>query len=204
MLQHKQVRVNVGQSEADVDEELAPLVEELWKADISTVLSCQENRPGVAWIMFDMPGDVCKFIDIVAEYDSESGSLYRRITGRDDEGCWEYDLLPEDAGLCEEEEGGEIVEWHEGQVAFYFNTSVRFPRTDLPILLDRLKRHNESGSCAEEEMVPLCPECPDEIVLEDVDYGDGLFWFSCPVCGKLFMEAEVLWEEESALFGDQL
>lgn len=141
--QHRQVRVTVGGIVADVDEELAPLIEQLWKAGIATSLSCQENRPGIAWIMFPLVGDLSRFLDIVAEYDPEDASLYRRISlASDDEGCWEYDVLPEDDALHEEFLNGGVEEWHEGEACFYFNVSVRFPRTDLPTLLQRLMRHN--------------------------------------------------------------
>lgn len=142
---HKQVKVRVGEWEADVDEELAPLIEQLWKAGIATVLSCQENRPGVAWIMFLMAEDLSTFLDIVAEYDPDEASLYRRISLASDlEECWEYDLRPQDAALHEEFLGGGVEEWHEGEACFYFNVSVRFPRTDLPTLLQRMMWHNGS------------------------------------------------------------
>jgi hypothetical protein len=36
-----------------------------------------------------------------------------------------------------------IDEWHEGQPCFHFEPSVRLPRTDLPVLLDKMRRHNE-------------------------------------------------------------
>lgn len=148
--QHKQVRIQVGDYEADVDEELAPLIEQLWRAGLRTVLSCQENRPGVAWIMFATQDDLCRFLDIVAEYDPEDGSLYRRVSQRTsaEEGCWEYDLHLEDAAVYEEEMDDSIIDWHDGEACFYFSASARFPRTDLPMLLDRMVRHN---ACLEDE-----------------------------------------------------
>lgn len=138
---HKQVRIKDGDFEADIDEELAPLIRELWEANLATVLSCQENRPGIVWIMFLTAGDLSEFLGIVAEYQPECESLYRRILADTDvEGCWEYDFSPVDDALHDGRDG--IADWHEGTPDFYFHASVRFPRTDLPILLDRMVQHN--------------------------------------------------------------
>ena len=143
--EHKQVRARLGDLEADVDEELAPLLEQVASAGIVTVMSCQENRPGIVWIMFLTVGDLCEFLNIVAEYDPVEGSLYRRATLAGDEGCWEYGLIPEDVALHETvTEDDFIDESHDGQVCFNLCPSVRFPRTDLPVLLDKMVRHNVS------------------------------------------------------------
>jgi hypothetical protein len=63
---HKQTRVAWQGREAEVDEELAPLILALWKAGIDTLLSCQENRPGVAWICFPTARDAKNLLDAVA------------------------------------------------------------------------------------------------------------------------------------------
>ncbi len=147
---HKQVRVRVGEFEADVDEELAPLIEQMARAGIRTIMAGQENRPGIAWIMFSDESDLCGFLNIVAEYDPEEGGLYRRASLCDDEGKWEYSVLPHDLSLEEEvTEDDFIEESHDGQVCFTFMPSVRFPRTDLPILLDRMVRHNRDHEAEE-------------------------------------------------------
>src|SRR5262249_6077338 len=49
---HRQVWVEWDGYGADVDEELAPLILALWKKGIVTCNSCQENRPGIAWVEF--------------------------------------------------------------------------------------------------------------------------------------------------------
>lgn len=38
---HKQVRIRHGEREADVDEKIAPLITELWRAGINAAMSCQ-------------------------------------------------------------------------------------------------------------------------------------------------------------------
>ena len=93
-----------------MDEEIAPLILALWKADIYTVNSCQENMPGIAWVEFLTADDAAEFLNLVAEYEEGIDTLYNRITQRlrweDDRAMsapfWEYAVYPHDAGLVEE------------------------------------------------------------------------------------------------------
>ena len=66
-------------------------------------------------------------------------TLYGRITGCDSEGDWEYKVLVDDYGVTEELVGNELVTTHVGPADFEFGVSIRFPRTDLPLILERLK-----------------------------------------------------------------
>lgn len=147
---HRTVKVQVGGMEAEIDEEIAPLIRELWKAGIDTLNCCQENRPGIIWVQFATAEDTAAFLDIVAEYDEEPDGLYARITGRWD-GCehspppWDYHALPEDLALVEADpDDDEGEEWHQGEPDFLFLMSVRFPRNDYPAVLARMVRHNEA------------------------------------------------------------
>jgi len=47
-----------------IDTLLAPLIQELWQADIKTLQSCQEHRPGEAWIVFANTADLETFLTI--------------------------------------------------------------------------------------------------------------------------------------------
>ena len=148
---HKQVLVECGHERAFVDEGIAPLILALWQNGISTTLSCQENRPGIAWVQFLTPSDAKSFLDIVAEYEEGVETLYNRITnnwfhedGRDlSVPPWEYTTYPWDfARSLEPDENDETVEeYHDGEPYFLFPISVRFPVSDLPVILDRLQRH---------------------------------------------------------------
>lgn len=146
---HRTVRVSVGEMEADIDEEIVPLVRELWRAGIETVNSCQGNRPGIIWIQFATTDDAANFLDIVAEYEEGKDTLYNRAMGRWDGGefpvtFWDYAALPEDRGLVEGfTEDDEVEEWHEGLTDAFFSVSVRFPRSDFPTVLARMARHNQ-------------------------------------------------------------
>ena len=80
MTQHKQVAIEWRGRRAEVDEEMAPLILALWRAGISTTLSCQENRPGIAWIAFATPEDARRFLNRVAVY-PDAADL-REVNGR--------------------------------------------------------------------------------------------------------------------------
>lgn len=102
MTTHKQTTVTVGNMKADIDEGIAPLIEQIWKADIYTVNSCEENRPDIIWIEFLTPDDASWFLNIVAQYDKDIDSLYNRARNGwlpcDDNDMphpfWEYALHP--------------------------------------------------------------------------------------------------------------
>ena len=64
MIQHRQVHIEYGARQAEVDEGLGPLVLELWKANLATVLSCEEVNPGLAWLKFATPGEAKAFLRI--------------------------------------------------------------------------------------------------------------------------------------------
>src|SRR5215469_241505 len=154
---HQQARVAWQGREAEVDEELAPLIQALWKAGIDTLLSCQENRPGVAWICFPTARDAKNFLDAVAVYPDRKDlrtvggrlyvgdvpfweTLYGRITGCGTDGDWQYDVNVDNWGVDEDLVNGEVVQTCIGPADFEFSVSVRFPRTDLPLILDRLQQ----------------------------------------------------------------
>jgi hypothetical protein len=152
MTEHSTVVVSVGDQVANIDEEIAPLIEEIWKTGIETTNSCQENRPGIAWIGFLTALDAADFLDAVAgEYSDEIGSLYNRIRKEWDEGdgetigWWEYDARPWDASVNQwKVSEAEIDEAPVDSPEFVFAVSVRFPKSDMPYLIERMRAFNES------------------------------------------------------------
>lgn len=153
---HEQVHISLEDDEADVDKEMAPIILECWKNDIWTLLSCQENHPGVAWIEFLSPYCASKFMDIVAnKYESKLKSLYNRIAGNWDSISeelekWEYNILPFDFNLTQtpDENDEYLNETHTGKPEFGFSVSIRFPRSDMKTILRRLRKaskENEIG-----------------------------------------------------------
>ena len=146
---HKTVHVRWQDFEAEIDKNIAPLILELWKADLITCNSCEKTRDGLVWIEFIDTNCTERFLGIVARYEEETGSLYNRIRGKwvpDSgvlEGAWRYRSDVEDFAVKETEVNGEITEAYSGPSQFLFSMSVYFPPSDLPAVVDRLKSHNE-------------------------------------------------------------
>lgn len=151
---HRQVRVAWRDREADVDEGLAPLILALWKLDVDTLMSCQENRPGVAWLCFPTAYDAETFLNAVAVHPEEQAdggqeevagtplwaTLYGRAAGYGSDGDWEYAVHPTNYGVIEEVENDELIETCIGPSDFGFSVSVRMPVADLPEVRERVER----------------------------------------------------------------
>jgi hypothetical protein len=146
---HKQVMIEVNRRKADVDEGIADLIVELWKADIDTFMSCQDNRPkGYVWIQFASAYDGDAFLNIVAQNpELEGQTLYNRIHNRWDviKKTWRYSIAVFDYGLIEDEgEDNTLEESHTGDVELRFTVSIRFPLSDYETVLSRMVEHNKS------------------------------------------------------------
>jgi len=139
---HKAITVHVGDMKEQIDVLLAPLIRAIWKAGIRTIMSCQETEPGISWIEFESADDLGRFLNIVAEYEEGADTLYNRISnwfaGPMSAPSWEYQL-----NLFDYRFG---VDDYKGPTDFLVCVSVYFPHGDLPILLERLQRHNAAIS----------------------------------------------------------
>lgn len=154
MTDHEQARVRVGDWEAEVDLEIAPLIEEIWKAGLWTWNSCQNCVEGRVWIQFSHVEDGQRFLEIVAaEYDPDPWSLYQRIRchwtpgdvdweifERDHQ--WHYEAVsPRDDNVVFDPEQSADLEIL-GPPSISFSLSVRFPREDLDEVYRRLQAFN--------------------------------------------------------------
>jgi hypothetical protein len=151
---HEQIRVCWGEWEADVDAEIAALVEEIWRAGLWTWNSCQANPEGRVWIEFARADRAQRFLEIVAqEYDPDLWSLYQRIRchwmpgdtdieafERDQQ--WHYEIYePRDNNVVFDPEQNSDLELL-GPPSFTFSLSVRFPRSDLAEVYRRVRAFN--------------------------------------------------------------
>jgi len=102
----------------EIDEVLAPLIQEIWKADIVTMMCCQETDAGIAWIEFDSMDDFLRFLNIVVKYEEGANTLYNRVnyqlTGDISEPLWEYhvNLLDIESAAKRRRQDGEVVDFH--------------------------------------------------------------------------------------------
>ena len=164
---HKTVSVNIGEMMADIDIKIAPLIEEIWKADFHTFNSCQDNQPywkpasqtGVIWIEFDLD-DGLQFLNIIAdEYSDDYDSLYNRIrhgweTEDKNSIDWEFAINLVDWSIESRYEGengepGDIycIETPTGPPNFIPFLSVLFPKEDLPLVEERMRQYNINRLC---------------------------------------------------------
>src|SRR2546422_556223 len=93
MANHKQVPIEWFDGETiEVDEGLAELLSLCYQNDILTLLSCQENRPGIAWICF-APFEAEKFINLITKHPKKEKvwkTFYGRVFGYGSKKDWEY------------------------------------------------------------------------------------------------------------------
>ena len=150
--QHKTVLVKWDGFEAWVDRGIAPLIEEIWKAGIFTLLSCEENRPGIMWIEFASAIEAEAFLNIVARYEEDIDSLYNRIRqgwshiDGEIQGAWEYAINPLDYSVEQRIlDDDSIEESCSGPSEFIFSMGIRFPKEDYPTILQRMKEHNSQA-----------------------------------------------------------
>jgi hypothetical protein len=142
---HKTKHIKFKDIEADIDQDIADLILDLWKLDIGTTNSCQDNVPkGFVWIEFQTAYDAELFLNYVAEYSGDLDSVYQRLAHRwrDDKprALWRYNVNVMDEGIHQElDDNGDVVNETCDHHDFHFAISVRFPRTDLQYVKRRLR-----------------------------------------------------------------
>jgi transcriptional regulator with XRE-family HTH domain len=137
--EHKEVPVKVLDREADIDEAIAPLIEQIWLAGINTVMSCQQSIGGKIWVEFDTCEDLVEFLNIVMGWPTEDREdrLFGRINPElEADGPypeWSYELNLADLAIDDGRYAGP-------DLACF--VSVRFPPQDYPTILERMKNYN--------------------------------------------------------------
>lgn len=137
--EHPQVWIEYEQMSADVDEGIADLILEMWRAGIDTIMSCQDNPPGRVWL--DLPvSDVVDFLEIAAgDYDTDVESIFNRSVCWEDaddwrqfraQRAWQYKAIP---GCYSGP--GEVP-------LITVDISIRFPHSDYEEVLRRFRSHN--------------------------------------------------------------
>jgi hypothetical protein len=148
-----------GPLTAEVDVDLAPLVLEVWRAGIATIHSCQDvgenvaglavrlphldevvrRESGRASVGFAGPDAMTAFLGAVANAGPRDG-LYERMVHWASPGAWQLLVTVSDRGL---EEGEDLAPdgtpWSLLTPASF---TVRFPRTDVQEMTERMRRHN--------------------------------------------------------------
>jgi hypothetical protein len=148
-----------GSLTAEVDVDLAPLVLEVWRAGIATIHSCQDVGENVAGLAGRLPhleevvrresgraslgfagaDAMAAFLDAVANAGPRD-ELYERMAHWASPGAWQLLVTVSDRGLAEGEElAPDGTPWSRLTPASF---TVRFPRTDIAEVAERMRRHN--------------------------------------------------------------
>jgi hypothetical protein len=140
---------------ARIDEDIAPLVLETWKAGVETQCSCQDARVlgddarpwlnGHIQLAFPTFDDARRWLDIVAKHQKGGRSLYNRMTHSGCRGVvtWHYEVSAYDAAF--DEDCDETL----GPTTLDFIVFVYFPRSDVATVVRRLRAHNARAVAAE-------------------------------------------------------
>jgi len=124
----------------DIDEEIAPLIREIWKAGIKTTNSCQNNWPqDYVWIEFACGTHLEMFLTNVFIYadmnDNKVAACRARMNHHDMPSTTRHwKIKPRVTDWEEEEDGGECD--------MEVSMSLRFPHEDLEILTQLITQFN--------------------------------------------------------------
>ena len=117
----------------DIDKNIAPLLEYIWKNDIMTNNSCENSFPkDHIWISFDSTEDLEKFLNIVFRDIEEDADFYKRgFNPMNVKNSWYYRSW---------------FDWSCGNIPYKdvcAYISLRFPKSDYDIVLNNLKSYYE-------------------------------------------------------------
>jgi hypothetical protein len=137
------LRLEKYNTNVKIDKKIAPLISELWKANIMTSNSCENNVPDeFIWIQFEDLRDYKKFLNIIFLHERcDNEILQRAIRGNSENDCWRYDMsldtdyeTNEDGYMIDDDCECEYIE---------IGVSVRFPQKDLDFVHTKIKNFNE-------------------------------------------------------------
>jgi transcriptional regulator with XRE-family HTH domain len=146
--EHRKVPVRVGRLSGKIDEGIAPLIEQLWRAGIPTRGCSQQAMRGLVYIGFPHVDHLCRFVNVVASYKDESqeAEVYWRIIGAPMGNMlipsWHFELGADGDTAVETAIAGPSTWQDPPPCQVRFPASVYLPPHDLPAILERLKRHN--------------------------------------------------------------
>lgn len=139
-MNHKTKLVKCNGNEAEIDLLIAPLIKELWKRNIDTLNSCENNVPeNFVWIQFMTSFDAELFLNIVTR---NLPNIFERSTNcSEEDNDWRYSVFPNDINShfeIDDDDCAELV--IDGDPKFILSVSVRFPQSDLKSVINSVKK----------------------------------------------------------------
>jgi hypothetical protein len=136
-MNHKTRLIKHGDMEAEVDLKIADLILNLWKLELMTTNSCEDNNPK-DWIFieFASTSDAEQFLNICAnEFSKDYNSLYYKIRHQYHlaKDPWKYQVIIRDENICvsADENDEYLIETVIGKPDMIFSMLIRFPQSDL-------------------------------------------------------------------------
>ncbi len=137
---HRQVSIAHGEWSAEVDERIAPLILECWRAGWPTSRSCQHHGPSrKAWIEFDHADGAGAFLSVVAA--DAPRSLVERMH-------WCFNCFSRQSGVLIGDAAGawelhaQVLGTENATEGLGISVSVLFPRRDLSRALKHMAIFN--------------------------------------------------------------
>jgi hypothetical protein len=151
-LKHKTIKVkHPDGDEIDIDKNIAELIDCLWKLDIMTFNSCQNNYiNGYIWIEFSSYEDLMLFMNTVI-VNTDTLTHHRILYGRHHEDkVWFHKINYVDSTIYDDDEDSSSFSSNETIYLLPPGFSVRFPKTDykmiLNIMKNKIKQNDLEGS----------------------------------------------------------
>lgn len=124
----------------DIDKEIKELIQEIWKADIKTLSSCQNDDPDqYIRITFASGTDFDKFIVAVTKDMKQTDQIYSRIVRNATEYSWNIsvDIFCNERGILDKTKN----------INRYVScVSVKFHKIDYDTLVGNIKKYNQEKS----------------------------------------------------------
>jgi hypothetical protein len=147
-MRHKTIHIEHEGRAADIDEMIAPLILEMWKAGIETAECCQNFGGRSVYIHFPDTQNAERFLNIVgAVHEQGLRSLYNRLSDyyypfpenqRTQAKFWSYIAGVRDRAIVRGKTHTEDEQI--GPPQFRFSVSIIFPQSDLEAVMRRLSR----------------------------------------------------------------
>jgi hypothetical protein len=138
---HKTIKVkHPDGDERDIDKNIAELIDCLWKLDIMTFNSCQNNYiNGYIWIEFSSYEDLMLFMNLVI-VNTDPINHHRILYGRHHEDkVWFHKINYVDSTIYDDNEDSSSFSSDDTIYLLPPGFSVRFPKTDYKMILNIMK-----------------------------------------------------------------
>ena len=151
---HKTVKLwnNEYDDFIDIDTRIAPLIYEIWEADIETTMSCEDNWPDIfddkdrcIWIEFGSEENLTKFLDIIFFGQKRCSDFLIRASNDtiNNNLKWNYRIFIDTQQFEQDELLFKTYNLIDNFKIYY---QLRFPACDYIKVLNKIYKYNKGGN----------------------------------------------------------